>query len=276
MTLETLTGAQQRLTAAGFTEHLVVDDGRLRSTSTGDLHDPEALRVAEIVRFEGESDPDDEAILLAIAGRDNAPIGTMVTAYGPNASDEEAEMLRHLHRVLVSPEERAAHDEHDHIGAVFADRTSAEAAIDDLREIGLGSDHLGTAIADRDRIVFEHDESEDFLHDVEAGVATGAVMGLVGGMLIFGLALPGVGTLGVGGILAVGAATGLGGALFGGFAGVGAASRDLAEHERLRHTPLGDGEVLVVACSHDHATLVERALQRHGGRLLPPGAVADG
>jgi hypothetical protein len=269
MTLETMAEVHRRLGAAGFVEQLVVDGGRLRSTRTGDLFDPRDVSVAELVRFEGPSDPADEALVLAVATRRGSPLGTITTAYGPTATAEEAEAMRHLHRIFVSDEERAAHDDHDHIGAVFADRRSAEAAIADLREVGLGSEHLGTALRQGDRVVLEHDESEDFLHDVEAGAGTGAVLGLLGGMLVFSLALPGIGTLGAGGILAVGAATGIGGAMLGGYAGVGAADRDLVEHERLGHQPIGPGEVMLVACSHDHPELVVAAMERHGGRLLP-------
>lgn len=259
----------QRLGEAGFVEQLVADSGRLRSTATGARYAPGEVLVAEVVRFEGASDPADEALVLAVATRDGEPVGTITTAYGPNATAQEAEVLGHLHQIFVSDEERAAHDEHDHIGAVFADRHSAEAAIADLREVGLGSEHLGASLGHGDRVVFEHDESTDFLHDVEAGAGTGAVLGLIGGMLVFSLALPGIGTLGAGGILAVGAATGIGGAMLGGYAGVAAADRDLDAHERLSHQPLGPHEVMVVACSHAHPELVTAAMERHGGRLLP-------
>ena len=185
MTMETVVEAQQRLEGAGFVRQLVTDGGRLRSTATGETFDPAGLMVADIARFEGEPDPGDEAIMLAITTCDGEPVGTITTAYGPNASAGEAEVLGHLHRMLVSDEEAAAHDEHDHVAAVFPDRRSAEAAIDDLREVGLGSDHLGAAIHHQDRVVFEHDESLDFAHDVEAGTGTGAVIGLLGGMLVF-------------------------------------------------------------------------------------------
>ncbi len=270
MTLETLVKVQRRLGEVGFTQQLVADGGRLRSTGTGERFPLSEVLVAEVARFEGVSDPDDEAIVLAIITSDGDPVGTLTTAFGPNATAEEAEVLRHLCRVFVTDEERAAHDEHDHLGAVFPDRRSAEAAIGELREIGLGSDHLGAAIGHEDRVVFEHDESEDLLHALEAGTGAGAVVGLIGGMLIFSLALPGIGILGAGGILALGAATGIGGAMLGGYAGVAAAYRDLDEHERLSHTPLGPGEVLVVAGRHSRPGLVRQTLARHGGRRLPP------
>ena len=90
-------------------------------------------------------------------------------------------------------------------------------------------------------------------------------------MLLFGIAVPGVGTLGAGGIAALGASSGLGGAMLGMYPGVAAASEEFDEHQHLRETRLQPGEVLVVACAHDHQRLVEAALQRHGGRLVSVG-----
>ena len=271
MALESLSQAQGRLADAGFGDDLVAAGSLLRSTATGAEHDPATLKAMEIIRFEGASDPDDEAVLVAVATRDGLPLGTFTTPYGPSASGDQAEILRHLHRVVLSADQTAEHDAHDHVAAIFADRVSAEAAIDDLREVGLGSEHLGVAIHHSDTVVFERDEEQDMIDDVEVGVGTGAALGFLGGMLLFGIAVPGVGTLGAGGIAALGAASGFGGAMLGGFFGVAAASEEFDEHQRLRETRLNPGEVLVVACGHDHPGLVESALQRHGGRLVSVG-----
>jgi len=45
-----------------------------------------------------------------------------------------------------------------HIAAVFGDRAHATEAVDALRELGLGSDHLGVAVRGEDAVVFEHDD----------------------------------------------------------------------------------------------------------------------
>ena len=155
--------------------------------------------------------------------------------------------------MVLSAEQTSEHDAHDHVAAVFADRVYAEAAIDDLREVGLGSEHLGIAIHHSDTVVFERDEEHDKIDDVEVGAA----LGFLGGMLLLGIAVPGDGTLGAGGLAALGAAGGFGGAMLGGFFGVAAASDEFDEHQRLRETRLNPGEVLVVACGHDHPGLVE-------------------
>lgn len=274
MTIESLSEAQQRLGDAGFGDDLVAAGSRLRSVATGAEYDPATLKATEIVRFEGISDPDDEALLVAVSTRRGVPLGTFTTPYGPSASADQAEILHHLHRVVLSAEETSGHAAHDHVAAVFVDRVSAESAIKDLREVGLGSEHMGVAIDHSESAVFERDEEHDMMNDVGAGAGAGAVMGFLGGLLLFAMAVPGGGILAAGGIV-LGVASGFGGAMLGGYAGVGAASEEFDEHQRLRETRLQPGEVLVVACGHSHERLVESALQRHGGRLLSEVSTDD-
>ena len=54
------------------------------------------LEVVEVHRFEGESNPDDEAIILALASRGSGWRGVLVSAYGPSITAEVAEFLAAL------------------------------------------------------------------------------------------------------------------------------------------------------------------------------------
>jgi hypothetical protein len=54
------------------------------------------LQVKETYRFEGDSDPEDEAIIFAIAAEDGVQ-GTFVNGYGTYA-DSESEALLHLQK----------------------------------------------------------------------------------------------------------------------------------------------------------------------------------
>jgi hypothetical protein len=167
-----------------------------------------------------------------------------------------------------SPEDIRAHSEHDHIAAVFGDRTHAEAAVDELRSLGLGSDHLGVAVHGEGPIAFELDEDADMAHRVEVGAAVGVPIAAVAGIGIVALVAPG---LAVGGLLAIGGASALWGLLMGGYAGVAAGGgQEWDEHERLESVRLEPDEVMVVACSHGHADRVHEVLRRHGGRLVQP------
>jgi hypothetical protein len=85
------------------------------------------------------------------------------------------------------------------------------------------------------------------------------------------VAIPGLGVLGLGGLFAVGAASGFGGAMLGGFLGIAAADRELLQHAELSETPLDPGEVLVAVCSHGEPQTVEGVMERHGGKLLSQG-----
>ena len=113
------------------------------------------------------------------------------------------------------------------------------------------------------------------IHNVQKGIGTGAALGALGGMLVFAIAAPGLGIVGAGGIAAMGAAGGFGGAMLGGYTGVAASNEEFEEHQRLAGTRLQPGEVLVVACGHNHRQLVEDIFARHGGRLVTPDESSD-
>jgi hypothetical protein len=161
----------------------------------------------------------------------------------------------------------AAHGGHDHIGAIFADRDHATAAVDDLRSLGLGSDHLGVAVHGGESVVFEHDEDADLARDTAIGAASGAGIGAVAGVALAALAIPGIGVLGVGGTLAIAGVSTLWGTLVGAYSGAAVGEAGWEAHQGLSYTALREGEVLVVVCSHGHADAVRDAMRRHGGRL---------
>jgi hypothetical protein len=70
----------------------------LRDLTTGDAHDPEYLGIAEVVRFEGESDPDEQAALFALRSQSGRPLGTYVVVYGAGMPAVDAEIVHRLAR----------------------------------------------------------------------------------------------------------------------------------------------------------------------------------
>jgi hypothetical protein len=167
------------------------------------------------------------------------------------------------------PDDLAAHTEHDHLAAIFPDRERATAAIDDLRGLGLGSEHLGVAVHGDDSIVFEHDEDQEWVHDAGTGALVGAPIGALAGLVVAGLAVPGIGLVGVGGMFALAGASALWGSLIGGYLGARAGDEAWNAHHDLGYTPLEPGEVLVVVCTHGHAEAIGDVVERHSGRLHP-------
>lgn len=101
MPLETLSEATRRLAEAGYRGTFRAEEEGLRAVETGRVFAPEDLAVDEIVRFEGMSDPGDEAALFALRSSDGQR-GTYVVTYGPGAPPLEAEMARRLHAAAAA------------------------------------------------------------------------------------------------------------------------------------------------------------------------------
>lgn len=163
-------------------------------------------------------------------------------------------------------EPTSAHHEHHHVAAVFADHEHATVAVDELRSLGLGSEHLGIAVRGTDDVVFEFDEGADTARDTAVGAAAGAPIGALAGI---GLVAAGVPGLAVGGVLALAGVSALWGAMLGAFVGTSVAGDEWDEHEALTYTPLERGQVLVVVCGHGREDEIRDVVGRHGGRPVP-------
>ena len=93
---ETLSDAIQRLADRGFTHDLRAQQGRLRDLATGESYDPDLLEIDEFVRFEGESDPDEQAVLFALCSSRGEPLGTYSAVFGAAMPPEDGEVVRRL------------------------------------------------------------------------------------------------------------------------------------------------------------------------------------
>ncbi len=98
MTLESLSEALQRLSKRGFDHGLRAQNGNLRDLETGESYDPELLQIEELVRFEGESDPDEQAALFALRSPSGNPLGTYSVIFGPATPPDDGEVMRRLGR----------------------------------------------------------------------------------------------------------------------------------------------------------------------------------
>jgi hypothetical protein len=82
--MKTLVSALNNLVQKGYTEDFKVIDAGLTSTNGGKAYKPDEVKVVDFHRFEGTSDPADEAILYAMETTDGVK-GTLVDAFGPGA-----------------------------------------------------------------------------------------------------------------------------------------------------------------------------------------------
>ena len=96
--METLIAALARLAAAGFRDSFRARGDRLYAIDAGLALLPEQLAVVELVRFEGDSDPQDELVLLALRSEDGGVRGTWLVSYGPQMDAESDALLRRLPR----------------------------------------------------------------------------------------------------------------------------------------------------------------------------------
>lgn len=98
MPMETVSEALRRLTTAGYTDGYRAEAQGLRSLSNDTVHAPDSFMVDEIVRFEGDSDPSDEAAVFALTLEADCTKGTYTVAYGPMMDTLDADMVRLLGR----------------------------------------------------------------------------------------------------------------------------------------------------------------------------------
>jgi hypothetical protein len=85
------------LRARGYTaDFSVTRDGQLRCNTCGHRHMPTDITVESTARFEGASNPDDQAIVFGLRCNECDVRGVLVTAYGPTATAEEAAVITAL------------------------------------------------------------------------------------------------------------------------------------------------------------------------------------
>lgn len=98
MPLETMQEAMARLEAAGYTGSFRAADGHLHCIECACQVAPETVTIEEIVRFEGASDPDEQAALFAISCSGCGMKGLYTVVFGPEMPAEDAEVVRRLPR----------------------------------------------------------------------------------------------------------------------------------------------------------------------------------
>lgn len=96
--METLSEAIQRLREKGYdADFAATEEGRLHCPACGSTHAPGDLTIDEELRFEGESDPADMSLLVALTCACGAK-GLYSTQFGAEISAEDAAVVRALPR----------------------------------------------------------------------------------------------------------------------------------------------------------------------------------
>lgn len=85
--LTSMVSVLSRLRNEGYTEeYRITDDGRMCTINGKESFGPEEVNIVNFYRFEGESNPDDMAILYVIE-TDSGHKGTISDAYGTYADE---------------------------------------------------------------------------------------------------------------------------------------------------------------------------------------------
>lgn len=79
--MKSLASCLTRIINEGYTEDFKVTGNGLESLNKDHSYTPDEIHVVNFFRFEGESDPDDNAILYVIEAADGTK-GTLIDSYG--------------------------------------------------------------------------------------------------------------------------------------------------------------------------------------------------
>jgi hypothetical protein len=91
---DTVTEAVEMLHADGYTADFTLEGLAKTCSACGDVHELDHAVIEHQFRFEGPSDPGDEAIVLGVRCPACDVRGVVVSAFGPDADPGLADLLR--------------------------------------------------------------------------------------------------------------------------------------------------------------------------------------
>ena len=91
------------LRADGYEHDFSAVGGRLRCGACQETMEAESVSVDVAYRFEGESDPDDEAAVFGVSCGPCGMKGVYVVSYGPSMSADDADIVSRLTTTPRSP-----------------------------------------------------------------------------------------------------------------------------------------------------------------------------
>ena len=92
----TLSQTINALVALGYTHDLNIQEDCLVCHKFGTTLSPEEFQIDKVYRFDGDSDPDYQAILYAISSPAFNIKGTLVNGYGISSEETSSKMIEKL------------------------------------------------------------------------------------------------------------------------------------------------------------------------------------
>ncbi|MBK6482613.1 MAG: hypothetical protein IPG01_05645 [Chitinophagaceae bacterium] len=96
--MKTMSSCINSLIEKGFTVNFMVRGNTLAAADSEITYTPAEVKVLNFYRFEGESDPDDSAILYAIETSDGAR-GTLTDAFGIYGDDDVQQFMSSVEEI---------------------------------------------------------------------------------------------------------------------------------------------------------------------------------
>jgi len=84
--MNTLTSVVNKVVKDGYTHSFKIEDKKLLSSTNDQSYEPDEVKIVNFYRFEGQSDPGDNAIMYVIETTDGSK-GTLIDAYGAYADE---------------------------------------------------------------------------------------------------------------------------------------------------------------------------------------------
>jgi len=94
--MKTMSECSNKLVVDGYTENFKIDErGKLFSPTKNKTYPPEKVHIVNFFRFEGASDPDENAILYVITTDDGLK-GMLTDAYGTYADPQVSKFIQQV------------------------------------------------------------------------------------------------------------------------------------------------------------------------------------
>jgi hypothetical protein len=104
--MKTLTSCTNSLLAKGYETQFKALKHGLKSLTTEKIYSPEEVKITNFYRFEGESDPSDNAILYAIETLSGEK-GTLTDAYGPYSDPHVTKFVQDVEEIAKREHKKA-------------------------------------------------------------------------------------------------------------------------------------------------------------------------
>jgi hypothetical protein len=96
--MKTLSSTTRKLSANGYVTQFKASNDGLESLETHEIYGPDEVKIINFYRFEGESDPSDNAILYVIE-TSRGEKGTLTDAYGVYTDQEVSEFIQQVQEI---------------------------------------------------------------------------------------------------------------------------------------------------------------------------------